>query len=1411
MSKKFFLLILSTFLGVFLFANSVLAKTNTADLGASASSSYTYDNTKIEFSGGTVRLKATTNWYNNSWGYRDRLTITNDGGGDLTNYQVPINLTSTSVDFWSHIESSGDSIRFTDSDGTTLLNHYVESFNYSAQTSSLWVKIPSLLARSTTTIYLYYGNSGASSVSDSNSVFERSEEFTTSIDANKWATVGAQSVYSVSSSQLLADANAGHDNVWDGMYMKTAYSVTSTQGLVFETDLNTFNVANRDQNIIIGLKNTSTESVATFYGNMPYSFYLGGGNLVSSCSNGLTSCVTSNIGLQTNTDYKLRIIVYPAGGADYFIKGGLYLNWTFINRTSYTYTGQMVMALTKQEAKYTIDNMRIRKITMNSSETSNFFPRYSTTTPVFTSTTPGNWEGGAPVAEMDVMYEDGIFKMWYSASTSIGYATSTNGITWTRYSGNPVFSPSGVLSTFDKTYANRQFIYKDGGIYYMYYNGFETNQSGTGKIGLATSSDGITWNRYSSNPVLSPGAGWEDFSLYNTAVVKVGSIWYMLYEGKGNAAGDNTQIIGLATSTNGINWNKYTSNPIIRKGFAYSTNYAAAPNLIYNNGKFYIWIMDSDHRGRWSLIRSQSTDAINWSFADTKEIYPQYGWEYTSISDASNPIEVSGSVYMYYITGNQVGLSGGIGLMKYTGTLNSLLNSSTPFTDATQTLSATSSLYSTTRPSLTSPGIAYDKITAFNATSTGSGSVVYQISNNGSTWYYWNGTTWASASNSSQSNSSTVINTNITAFSNAYPSGTFYWKAFFVSDGTQSSSLSNLSSVTNILPTITIDTISGYKTTSTTVNYRVIDPDQDTVNFSQTATSGVEYSLNGSTWQDATASTTGDGLTGLSSTSSPGQAHTFVWDTITDASTTESNTVYLRFRANDGLDFGSSWTTSSLFGVDNVAPSGVGAPTFGTIASTSIEVVKPSVVTESGSGLNQWQVRRDATTTESAISTSTNSLTVNNLTPNTAYSFDVRFTDMVTNTSAFGASTTQYTNAALPVSPVISSLSTSTLSISWGANNNPTSTVYQISAVGFTSVTTTATTSAITGLTPNTSYTFTVKARNQDTSYNAGMAALVTTTLANVPLSVVASVESQSQITISWSGDATNYYVENITASTSSDWQSSTQKTFSNLVCDTRYIFRVKGRNSGQVNTDWSSEVGAKTPGCGSLVSVASPSIPVFASAVTLSNQQTVTDSSSVILSVSAQNAKQMAISNDPGFVGISWESYNNTKKWNLLPGSGQKTIYVKFRSAEGGVSGIYKFNLLLSEQNSKPVQNTALSQGPVIQESVKSNLNLNIKNPDQYKAGAILQLSYQYTNASKNTAKIKVTRELLDSKNKVIKLSNGKATLKPGRSFTNNTKEKLPTNLKVGNYSVRVRIYNQQTGKLIAQDLQSLKVIKKK
>ena len=105
------------------------------------------------------------------WQYRREITITEQSGVSLTDYQVKIVLNSTNFDSWDKVNSDGSDIRFTDSDGTTLLDYWIEEWDYTGQTATIWVKVPYIPASNTATIYMYYGNPSATSESNVDEVW----------------------------------------------------------------------------------------------------------------------------------------------------------------------------------------------------------------------------------------------------------------------------------------------------------------------------------------------------------------------------------------------------------------------------------------------------------------------------------------------------------------------------------------------------------------------------------------------------------------------------------------------------------------------------------------------------------------------------------------------------------------------------------------------------------------------------------------------------------------------------------------------------------------------------------------------------------------------------------------------------------------------------------------------------------------------------------------------------------------------------------------------------------------------------------------------------------------------------------------------------------------------------------------
>ncbi len=110
-------------------------------------------------------------------------------------------------------------------------------------------------------------------------------------------------------------------------------------------------------------------------------------------------------------------------------------------------------------------------------------------------------------------------------SACIGLATSSDGQNWTKYGTSYLLAP-GISGAWDETAVELPMVWKEGaGDYRMMYTG---NSGGVLQVGYATSADGIAWTKYASNPVFNDPT-WAHNSTMNWGVIKVGSQYLMWY------------------------------------------------------------------------------------------------------------------------------------------------------------------------------------------------------------------------------------------------------------------------------------------------------------------------------------------------------------------------------------------------------------------------------------------------------------------------------------------------------------------------------------------------------------------------------------------------------------------------------------------------------------------------------------------------------------------------------------------------------------------------------------------------------------------------------------------------------------------------------------------------------------------
>ncbi|MBE0648972.1 MAG: hypothetical protein IH596_14465 [Bacteroidales bacterium] len=136
--------------------------------------------------------------------------------------------------------------------------------------------------------------------------------------------------------------------------------------------------------------------------------------------------------------------------------------------------------------------------------------------PVITSGKKGEWDDGFTIPSSVLKLSEGNYRMYYSGGREIaladdfyiGMATSVDGITWKKYN-DPATSKSPFLDSdpvlmegnqgkWDCSYVWMANVKKSSEGYRMYYTGVNGNKTG---IGYAESTDGIQWQRNTDNPI----------------------------------------------------------------------------------------------------------------------------------------------------------------------------------------------------------------------------------------------------------------------------------------------------------------------------------------------------------------------------------------------------------------------------------------------------------------------------------------------------------------------------------------------------------------------------------------------------------------------------------------------------------------------------------------------------------------------------------------------------------------------------------------------------------------------------------------------------------------------------------------------------------------------------------------------
>lgn len=233
--------------------------------------------------------------------------------------------------------------------------------------------------------------------------------------------------------------------------------------------------------------------------------------------------------------------------------------------------------------------------------------------------TPSGWDSEFALAPT-VVFDGSAYRMWYvggnATAVAIGYANSTDGFTWRKYP-DPVLSP-GSAGSWDGSAVGLGSVIWNGTLFLMWYRGGNSTTFANGAVGLAFSRDGISWFKYSANPVLTVTTAMTPIAIVGRVCVIRWQITYYMYA-SGRSASDqisNHTRIYYATSNNGINWTIGPSAAISpsTNSTAWDSQTVYGPSVIQAGSNFGLWysgISQGSHNPQ--IGYGTSPDLVTWT------------------------------------------------------------------------------------------------------------------------------------------------------------------------------------------------------------------------------------------------------------------------------------------------------------------------------------------------------------------------------------------------------------------------------------------------------------------------------------------------------------------------------------------------------------------------------------------------------------------------------------------------------------------------------------------------------------------------------------------------------------------------------------------------------------------------------
>ena len=132
-----------------------------------------------------------------------------------------------------------------------------------------------------------------------------------------------------------------------------------------------------------------------------------------------------------------------------------------------------------------------------------------------------------------------------------------------------------------------------GAPFVMYYNAKVKN--GYERIGMALSTNMVNWKRFGTNHVLANGEAKRNGFCGDPQIVKIGDVWVMFYFGCGWAP---KAFDTFACSRDLVNWTKWTGPHLVEPTEPWDKTYAHKPWVLKHDGVVYHFYCAVGNEGR---------------------------------------------------------------------------------------------------------------------------------------------------------------------------------------------------------------------------------------------------------------------------------------------------------------------------------------------------------------------------------------------------------------------------------------------------------------------------------------------------------------------------------------------------------------------------------------------------------------------------------------------------------------------------------------------------------------------------------------------------------------------------------------------------------------------------------------------